>query len=59
MKYIYIYKNKNGTFTISDDISGQTITYYYYGLRDAITKHRKNTNTVGRHFTKIYTEWGA
>ena len=54
---MYIHKNSNGTYTINDDISGKTITYYYYGLKEAIVKHRQNTNTTGKHFIKIHTEW--
>ena len=53
-QYLHITKNNNGTYAIHDTISGQTITYYFYGLTEAIKKHRLNTHTIGKHFKKLY-----
>jgi hypothetical protein len=53
-KYLYITKNRNGSFTIKDSVTDIQVTYYFNTERGAIAKHRKNTNIQRRHFTKIY-----
>lgn len=53
-KYLYITKNKNGSYTIKDSVTDIQVTYYFYSERAAIAKHRKNMNIQRRHFTKIY-----
>ena len=51
--YLIITKNLNGSFTVKDSITETKTTYYFRSERAAIAAHRKNTNTQGRHFTKI------
>lgn len=53
-KYIFITKNRNGSFTIRDTVTDMKTTYYFHSERAAIAKHRKNMNIERRHFTKIY-----
>lgn len=48
-----ITRNANGSIHIKDDLSGFSVTYYGYSVKDAEQKHRHNYNLVGKHFHKI------
>lgn len=53
MLFIIITRNANGSVHIKDDLSGFSVTYYGYSVKDAEQKHRHNYNLVGKHFHKI------
>ena len=56
MKYLIINKNRNGSYTIKDEITFNIVTYYGYSLNNAIKEHRKNNGLSYKHFTKIILE---
>jgi hypothetical protein len=53
-KYLYITKNRNGSYTIKDSVTDTKTTYYFLPERAAIKKHRQSTGTARQRFTKIY-----
>lgn len=53
MKFLIVRYNRNGSLTLSDDISGQKCTFFGYNERDAIREHRRATNTRYKRFCII------
>ena len=53
MNFLTIDKTSQG-WRIRDSITDTNLHYIGYTLTQAIRRHRINTNTVYKHFTKIY-----
>jgi hypothetical protein len=53
-KYFIIQKNANGSITISDTVTNNRCTYYFYSVENAIKQHRQNFNLQRLKFERIY-----
>ena len=53
-KYFIIKKNHNGSITIKDTKTDNTMTYYFYSVEGAIKEHRKNFGLQHLKFDRIY-----